>query len=170
MSSLQTAKIENVEEIYKQNCQGRPMKHYPVECCKGSLQCETCQRIRGEYLEHIACSSESVRQLLTNEQDQQQYLAMKIMAVVWHLPYSCDLTPYNGFHWWNHILYTQLQKVSSSIASKSRRKTHSINLEGTSLKGTTTAMISKRSATNAGWKLFGGQPYTHTNQRYITCP
>jgi len=52
--------------------------------------------------------------------------------------------------------YTQFQKVSSSVASKSRRKTHFINLEGTGLKGTTKAMLSKHLATNAGWKLFGG--------------
>jgi precorrin-6B methylase 1 len=73
------------------------MKHDPVECCKVSLQGETSQRITGEHLEHIAYSNESVHQLLTKEQEQQQYLAMKIMAVVRHLPYSCDLTPYNCF-------------------------------------------------------------------------
>jgi hypothetical protein len=66
--------------------------------------------------------------------------------------------------------YTQFQKVSSSVASKSRRKTHSINLEGTGLKGTTIAMLRIHPATNAGWKLFSGQLYTHTNQRYIICP
>jgi len=63
------------------------MKHDPVEHCKVSLQCETSQRVTGEYLEHIAYSSESMHQLLSNAQDQQQYLAMKITAVVRHLPY-----------------------------------------------------------------------------------
>jgi hypothetical protein len=54
------------------------MKHDPVEHCKVSLQCETCQRITGEYLECITYSSESVCQLLTNEQDQQQCILLSI--------------------------------------------------------------------------------------------
>ena len=90
-------KDENVEKVYKQNCQEGPIKHDPVEHCKVSLQYEARLRITGEYLEHTAYSSESVRQLLTNEQDQQQYLATKITAVFRHLPYSRDLTPYNCF-------------------------------------------------------------------------
>ena len=54
------------------------MKHDPLEHCKVSLQCETCQRITGEYLERTAYSSESVCQLLTNEQDQQQCILLSI--------------------------------------------------------------------------------------------
>lgn len=60
-------KGESVEKVYKQNCQGRPIKHDPVERYKVSLQCETCQRITEDDLEHIAYSSKYVRQLLTNE-------------------------------------------------------------------------------------------------------
>jgi hypothetical protein len=66
--------------------------------------------------------------------------------------------------------YTQLQAVSSSVASKSRSKTHSMNLEGTGPNGITTAMLSKHLATNAGWKLFGGLSYTSTNNVFSTCP
>jgi hypothetical protein len=152
-----------------QNCQWRPAKHDLAECCKVSFQCETCQRITGEYLEHITIpvnlclSCSSMSKINSNIWPRQSWLWSDTILI--HVIWSLTIVSNDEI-----ASYTQFQKVSSSVASSSRRKTHSINLEGTGLKGTTTAMLNIHLATNAGWKLFGGHLNTPTNQCYVTCP
>jgi hypothetical protein len=144
------------------------MKHDSAECCRSASGVKHARELQGSTWNTsripmslcISCSPRSKNS--NNIWPRKSWLRSDtfLTHVIWPLTIVSN----------DEIAsYTQFQKVCSKVTPKSRRKTHSINLEGTGPKGTTVAMLSIHPATNAGWKLFGGQLYTHTNQRYITC-
>jgi hypothetical protein len=113
----------------------KTMKHDLVEHCKASLQYENARELQGSTCNtlhtpvSLCLSCSPMSKINSNIWPGKTWLWFDTFFIhlIWPL-----MTISND----EITSYTQFQNVSSKIPSSSRRKTHSINLEGTGLKWT----------------------------------